>query len=221
MRILAVVPARGGSKRLPGKNIKLLGGKPLICWSIDIAKGIKEVCDVLVSSDDANIASIGSQAGAFVPWLRPSDLATDEATSADVVLHALNWYEAKSGMVDGVMLLQPTSPFRRKETIIEGIRQFTKCKESVVAVSEVKVNPNRCFSIEEHGLKLCLSCAENTGKKIYAVNGSLYIISPEELRENRSFFNEKSVPIVVNDPREELDIDTYYDWWLAERLLEL
>lgn len=220
MKILAVIPARGGSKRLPGKNNKSLGGRPLITWSIDIAKNIPDVCDILVSTDDPSIASVSSAAGALVPWLRPSELATDTATSVDAVLHALDWYEAEHGMVDGVLLLQPTSPYRSRETILKGMQQFNLQRRSVVAVSEVKVDPARCFFIQEHGLKMCVSASENTQEAAYAVNGALYLISPDELRENRSFFSGTSVTLIVNSQRESLDIDDDFDWWLAEQMLE-
>jgi CMP-N-acetylneuraminic acid synthetase len=91
MRILVLIPARGGSKRLPGKNIKLLGGKPLINWSIESILGISAVCDILVSTDDSEIAEIARQAGASVPWLRPANLSTDTASTVDVALHTLDW----------------------------------------------------------------------------------------------------------------------------------
>ena len=220
MKILAVIPARGGSKRLPGKNIKSLGGRPLITWSIDIAKNIPDVCDILVSTDDPSIASVSSAAGALVPWLRPSELATDTATSVDAVLHALDWYEAEHDTVDGVLLLQPTSPYRSRETILKGMQQFNLQRRSVVAVSEVKVDPGRCFFIQEHGLKMCVSASENTQEAAYAVNGALYLISPDELRKTGSFFSGTSVPLIVNSQRESLDIDDDFDWWLAERMLE-
>lgn len=220
MRILAVIPARGGSKRLPGKNAKLLGGRPLIVWSINIAKNIPDVCDILVSTDSSSIASISSTAGALVPWLRPSDLATDTATSVDAVLHALDWYESAHGLVDGVMLLQPTSPFRSREMILEGMKQFNQHRRSVVAVSEVKVDPARCFFIRERDLKMCVPTQDNTQEAAYAVNGALYLISPDELRKTRSFFSTTSVPLIVNSHRESLDIDDDFDWWLAKRMLE-
>lgn len=221
MRILAVILARGGSKRLPGKNIKLLGGRPLITWSIDIAKNIPDVCEILVSTDDPSIASVSSAAGALVPWLRPSDLATDNATSVDAVLHALDWYESEHGVVDGVMLLQPTSPYRSSETILEGIKRFIQQRRSVVAVSEVKIDPARCFFIRTDSLKMCVSNPNTTKEATYAVNGALYLISTDELRKNRSFFSTASVPLIVDSPRESLDIDDDFDWWLAERMLEL
>jgi CMP-N,N'-diacetyllegionaminic acid synthase len=220
MKILAVIPARGGSKRLPGKNTRLLGGRPLIVWSIDIAKGIPDVCDILVSTDDSSIASISSTAGALVPWLRPSDLATDSATSVDVVLHALDWYESTHGVVDGVMLLQPTSPYRSRETILQGLETFDRQRRSVVTVSEVKVDPARCFFIEENGLKMCVPAPNSTHEAAYAVNGAFYLISPAELRESRSFFCATAIPLLVNSHRESLDIDDDFDWWLAERMLE-
>jgi CMP-N,N'-diacetyllegionaminic acid synthase len=220
MKILAVIPARGGSKRLPGKNIKLLGGRPLIAWSIDIAKNIPDVCDILVSTDDPSIASVSLTAGALVPWLRPSELATDAATSVDVVLHALDWYESAHGVVDGVMLLQPTSPYRSSETIFEGIKQFAQHRRSVVAVSEVKVDPARCFFILANSLKMCVPAARNTKEAAYTVNGALYLISPDELRKSRSFFSTTSVPLIVNSHRESVDIDDHFDWWLAEQMLK-
>ncbi len=126
MRILAVIPARGGSKRLPRKNIRPLGGIPLIFWSINAAKGISEICDILVSTDDPEIAEVTKNTGALVPWLRPRELATDTAQSVDVCLHALEWYEKEKGKVDGLMLLQPTSPFRTRGSILRGIELFDK-----------------------------------------------------------------------------------------------
>lgn len=220
MKILAVIPARGGSKRLPGKNIKLLGGRPLITWSIDIAKNIPDVCDILVSTDDASIASVSLTAGALVPWLRPNELATDAATSVDAVLHALDWYESAHGVVDGVLLLQPTSPYRSNETILEGMKQFAQQRRSVVAVSKVKVDPARCFFIQAHNLKMCVPAPSHTKEDAYAVNGALYLISPDEFRKSRSFFSTTSIPLIVRSHRESIDIDDDFDWWLAERMLE-
>ena len=135
MKMLAVVTARMGSKRLPGKNIKLLGGKPLINWTIEVAREIDEICEVFVTTDSAEIAGVARNAGAYAPWLRPNDLASDSASSVDVVLHALNWYEENIQKVDGVLLLQPTSPFRSHSTIREGLKLYNTVNESVVAVS--------------------------------------------------------------------------------------
>ena len=100
MKILALITARSGSKRIPDKNIKKLCGKPLINWSIDAAKGIEDICDILVSTDSTIIAEIADTAGATVPWIRPEEIATDSSSSVDVSLHALDWYQGEIGKVD-------------------------------------------------------------------------------------------------------------------------
>ena len=182
MRVLALVAARGGSKRLPGKNARNLGGKPLLEWSIDAAMGIPDICDVLVSTDDREIADIAQLAGGLVPWLRPGDLSTDTSSSIDVALHALNWYENANGHVDGLMLLQPTSPFRSKATIKQAIELFLdNDRRSVVGVSPVASYPAWCYRIEEN-VMLPLS-GNNLGSAhsrsqdlppVYALNGAMY-----------------------------------------------
>ena len=112
MKILALIPARGSSKRLPGKNTKLLGGLPLIVWTIRAAKESGCCTQVMVSTDDPEIAAVARDFGAEVPWLRPPELATDTASSVDVALHAIANCGAGSHTIDGLLLLQPTSPFR-------------------------------------------------------------------------------------------------------------
>jgi CMP-N,N'-diacetyllegionaminic acid synthase len=219
MKILALITARGGSKRLPGKNIRILGGKPLINWTIDVVKGLPSICCVLVSTDNSEIASICKKAGANVPWLRPPELATDEASSADVALHALDWYESENGNVDGLILLQPTSPFRSRETLEAGIKLFVEKKRSVIAVSEVKAHPSRCFSISSGNIRMF--CESEACQRAYAANGSLYIISPSALRQTKSFLEETSIPLIIDSPRESIDIDTDLDWFFAESLLKL
>ena len=102
MKILAIVPARSGSKRLPGKNIKILGDKPLIAWTIECAKKVPDICNVIVSTDSIEIADVAKQYGAIVPFIRPIELSTDTAASVDVMLHALGEYEKKEGFVLGL-----------------------------------------------------------------------------------------------------------------------
>jgi CMP-N,N'-diacetyllegionaminic acid synthase len=220
MRILALITARGGSKRLPGKNIRPLGGKPLILWSIDVVKDIPQICNVLVSTDDPAIAAVCKEAGAYVPWLRPPELATDTASSVDVALHALDWYESQKGAVDGLLLLQPTSPFRTRKTVLDGIKLFQERECSVIAVSEVKTHPERCFSIVAGSISMSFQSVNMDIKPAYAANGSFYLISPFALRKKRSFLETSTVPMVIDDPRETLDIDTEWDWLLAENLLK-
>lgn len=222
MRILALITARGGSKRLPGKNTRLLGGRPLIVKSIEVAKGISEICDILVSTDDPVIAKIAVDAGAIVPWLRPPELATDAASSVDVALHALNAYEAEHGKVDGLMLLQPTSPFRGRDTVLHALECFRRDrKRPVVGFSPAQAHPLRCFRIEEDHLQPFVAGMEMPTRHqdlppAYVVNGAIYLITPENLRAHRSFYSNDMVPLVIEDPREGLDIDTEWDWMVAE-----
>jgi CMP-N,N'-diacetyllegionaminic acid synthase len=226
MRILALVVARGNSKRLPGKNIRLLGGRPLIMWSIDAAKDSVDICDILVSTDDQKIATICQEAGAYVPWLRPSELATDTASTVDVVLHALDWYENEKGKVDGVLLLQPTSPFRKKNKIKEGIELFIQSNlKTVMGVSPTHNHPMWTFKIQNnylvpftdaHGFEM----RSQDLPPAYVVNGSFYLISPIQLRRHLSFISDEVIPLFAESPEEGLDIDTGWDFKLAEFLLD-
>jgi len=227
MRILALITARGGSKRIPGKNIRLLGGKPLIAWSIAIAKNIPGICEILVSTDDKEITEVSKNLGALVPWLRPLELATDTASSVDVCIHALDWYEKEKGKVDGLMLLQPTSPFRSRESVFQGIDLFRKHKHRpVVGVSKAKSHPMWCFEIEK-GIMHPFIKGEGLHTRsqdlpsAYIANGAFYLISPEELRKERLFYTENVVPLIITAPEEGLDIDTEWDWKLAEAIFNL
>lgn len=222
MKILALILARGGSKRLPGKNIRPLGGKPLIVWSIDVVRGIPEICDILVSTDSPEIASICAKEGACVPWLRPEALASDTATSVDAALHALDWYETENGSVDGLLLLQPTSPFRNRKTVIEGINLYSRNgQRPVLAVSPVHANPMWAMKIEESVLTpfvddTLLSARSQDLPKAYMPTGGLYLISPRMLRCSKKFSGEGAVPLIIESPKEAVDIDTEWDWHIAQ-----
>lgn len=225
MRILALITARGGSKRLPGKNIRNFGGKPLITWSIDVAKNNKDICDILISTDDPAIATVCKEAGAFVPWLRPGELATDAASSVDVALHAMNWYESEKGAVDGLLLLQPTSPLRTRTTVEKAIALFGKHSHAtVLAVSPTPAHLMWTFKMEGkflipihavHGLQF----RSQELQPVYVVNGSCYLISPVELRMRKSFTGDSIIPLIVKSPQESIDIDTEWDWVTAEAAL--
>jgi CMP-N,N'-diacetyllegionaminic acid synthase len=227
LRILALITARGGSKRLPGKNLRLLGGNPLIVWSIDIAKNIPDICDILVSTDAPDIAEISRRAGALVPWLRPAELSTDTASSVDACLHALDWYETERGTVDGLLLLQPTSPFRSRETVLRGIDLFgnSQCR-SVLGVSPAQSHPMWCVQIDGTSMRPFVEGGGMNARsqdlpKAYAPNGALYLIDPRELRAQRAFCNDATVPLIIDEPSESIDIDTEWDWGLAEALLAI
>lgn len=227
MRILALIAARGGSKRLPGKNIRPLGGKPLIVWTIDVAKGIPEVCDLLVSTDDPAIAAICKGSGACVPWLRPAELATDTASSVDVALHALDWYEAENRVVDGLLLLQPTSPFRTSATVHRGIELFRQNgRKPVLGVSPVQAHPMWTLKMEgDYLVPFMEGYGFHTRSQdlppAYVINGSFYLITPEELRTSHSFVGAETMPLLTESPIEMLDIDTEFDWFVAENILNI
>lgn len=222
MRILALIAARSGSKRLPGKNIRPLGGKPLIVWSIHVAKEIPEICDILISTDDPAIAAICKEFGAYVPWLRPAELATDTASLVDVALHALDWYEAEKGAIDGLLLLQPTSPFRTQVTVQRGIELFGKHgHQAVLGVSPTHAHPMWSLKMEgdclvpimrEHGLET----RSQDLPPAYVVNGCFYLASPAQLRAYHSFVGDKTIPLLIESPKETVDIDTEWDWEIAE-----
>lgn len=224
MRILALIPARGGSKRLPEKNVRQLGGRPMLAWSIAAATGIKDICDILVSTDDKEIFDVAKRAGALVPWLRPMELATDTATSIDVALHALDWYEESHGVVDGLMLLQPTSPFRRTETIKKAIQLFiANERRSVIGVSPAATHPLWCFRIEQNTL---IPYFKNEIGEIprrsqdlppvFEINGAMYLTEPRYLRTHRAFFGSDACPLLMDKSSEALDIDTAHDFLIAE-----
>jgi N-acylneuraminate cytidylyltransferase len=226
LRVLALITARGGSKRLPEKNIRLLGGSPLIVWSIDVAKGIPEICDILVSTDNDAIAAVARDAGALVPWLRPSELATDTASSVDVCLHALDWYEHEHGTVDGLLLLQPTSPFRSRDTVLRGIELFGgHQRRAVISVSPAESHPMWCFRIEGETIRPFMDAGglhlrSQDLPPAYVVSGALYLIAPADLRAQRSFYTNTVWPLVMDDSRERIDIDTEWDWTVAQAVLE-
>lgn len=224
MKILGVIPARGGSKRLPGKNIRDLGGRPLLIWTVEVCKDIPEICDILVSTDDEKIANIARDAGALLPWLRPEFLATDEATSKDVALHALNWYQKQVGAVDGLMLLQPTSPFRTVETIRRGIDLFSKHGfRPVVGVSHTTQHP--MWSLKRSGIGLepflpngGLHLRSQELPEAFIVNGAFYLINPSDLSRLESFYSDDMIPLIIDNPFEAVDIDNEFDWCVAESI---
>lgn len=193
----------------------------MIVWSIDAAKGIPEICDILVSTDDPAIADIALNSGALVPWLRPAELATDTASSADVALHALDWYESERMKVDGLLLLQPTSPFRQSETIACGIQLFCQHnKKSVVAISPAKSHPMWCFKMEGTTMMPFMAGGQHLRSQdlppAYVINGAFYLLTPGDLRQYHLFYNDSTVPMVISRPEESIDIDTEHDWKIAE-----
>lgn len=222
--VLAVVPARAGSKRLPNKNVLLLGGQPLIAWTIRAAIEAHVFDEVLVSTDDATIAEIAIRFGASVPWLRPAELATDTATSIDVLLHAVDRVDPDGTRLRHVALLQPTSPFRTAATIAAGVRQYLAGSGApVVAVSPARTHPDLCFRLDTGG-RISKYIPERTGVSLrtqdlspaFEVNGALYVASVVYLRGHRTFFGPDATAMVIQSRTESIDIDDDWDWQLAQ-----
>ena len=226
MRILALITARGGSKRLPHKNILPLGGKPLIQWTIDAALDLPDICHVLLSTDDPAIAEVGRTGGAYVPWLRPAALAGDTASGTDVALHALEWYEAQHGSIDGLLLLQPTSPLRSRATIARGLALFDPALgRPVIGVSPAPSHPMWTFKLEGDSLVPFvagdgLQTRSQDLPPAYVVNGAFYLTSPQRLRSEKTFFSKDALALLIPSEQEGLDIDTPQDFALAKYYLE-
>lgn len=227
MKILALIPARGGSKRFPRKNIKLLGGVPLIAWTIRAAKASGVCTDVLVSTDDAEIANVAKANNALILGSRPAELATDTASSVDVALHELAVYEKDHGKVDGLLLLQPTSPFRTADNIREAVDLFNQTGggRPIVSVSPVASHPAWSFRIiGGNTLDPVMGWDSIKGRAqdlepIYMLNGAIYIICPLKLRSERKFVTLDVVPYVMSNPKEVIDIDEEIDFEFSEFLI--
>ncbi|ASQ46409.1 acylneuraminate cytidylyltransferase family protein [Legionella clemsonensis] len=225
MKILAFIPARAGSKRLPGKNVRLLAGKPLIAYTI-IAAQKAACCDqIVVSTDSQEIAGISSHYGASVPWLRPENLAEDSSNVIDAVIDMLERYQTIDIYFDSVLLLQPTSPFRKPETIKQAVEMHIASGHSVVSVNSVMMKPSWYTTIDANG-NLCSSEIFNNHLQsaelspLYKLNGSIYIASTEQIITNKSFYSSPTRALLIDKPSEGIDVDTTLDWALVEKLVE-
>ena len=223
---LTIIPARGGSKAIPHKNIKLLAGKPLIAWTIEAAINCRKLSRVIVSTDDPEIAKVALQCGAEVPFLRPAELARDESSSLSVVLHLVHWLEEQGSHVpEYVLLLQPTSPFRTTEDIEAAIESANSRRvNAVVSVCEAKVHPFLCKRIQEDGMLVDFMTAHIDYLRrqdlppAYSLNGAIYMNRYELLLEERTFLPKDTLPYLM-PPERSLDLDTPWDWHLAELIL--
>ncbi|MGE4220032.1 MAG: acylneuraminate cytidylyltransferase family protein [Alphaproteobacteria bacterium] len=217
--LLILVPARGGSKRLPGKNLRPLAGRSLIAHTADAIAEAGLDAPVLLSTDDPAIAAEGRRVGMTVPFVRPAGLANDTATSVDVALHALDWFAAETGAEpDLLMLLQPTSPLRggRCLTVAQDMLAHRPDAGSVVAMSALHLPPAALFLADKAGHATALST--DGRRPVYAPNGALYLTRTAHLRALHSLYAPPVLPLVM-DQRRSVDIDTPADWAMAEALL--
>lgn len=223
--ILAIVPARGGSKTIPGKNIKKLHGKPLIAWTIEPALECNFLDKIIVSTDDHEISEISKKYGADVPFLRPNEISEDNSPTIDAVIHTLDSLKNSGFNPDVIVLLQPTSPLRTVKDIETALKLFFKDKtcNSVVSVSEYDHSPYWSLKIEKGYLKPSFGdkyfrMRRQDLPNLYIPNGSIYISSTKDLKKFRGFFGDKIIPYVMPKERS-VDIDTIMDFKLAELIL--
>lgn len=228
MKLLAIIPARGGSKGVPRKNIKLLGNQPLLWYSFQAAKLSNLFDDILLSTDDEEIASVGKEIGFTVPFLRPKELATDTAKSIDVVVHTLNELHKLNRTYDAVILLQPTSPFREKGIINKAFDIFIKSgADSLVSVKKVphQFNPHWVFKADENNfLSIATGDDELIGRRqelpdAYYRDGQIYITTVEVLLNQKTFTGKKLAYLLNTYEGAEINIDALDDWKKAEEFI--
>ena len=222
MSLLALIPARGGSKGIPRKNIKRFAGKPLIDWTIGAAKRASCIDCVVVTTEDEEIASVARQLGAEVPFMRPPELATDHTPGIETVLHAIDQLPS----YDWVVLLQPTSPLRTHRDI-DSIWQLCQShgSSSAVSVNEVSKHPYWMYTQDNLGQlqRFIESHREVTRRQdlpvAYALNGAMYLAKTEWLLKERRFVGSETLGYVM-PPERSVDLDTPRDWRWAEYLIE-
>lgn len=218
MKILGLIPARGGSKGVPGKNIKPLGGIPLLGRAVLSARESGVLDRLWVSTDDPEIARVAEEFGVAVPWLRPAELAQDGSALIDAAIHLLDRLAADEGYrPDALMVLQPTSPFRSAETIRKAVDLFRASGESVVSVSASRFHPHWSYRLDGEGrLAPFIAGLGKPGPRqslpdAYVLDGSVFLVSCVSLRETRSFHAGPCRALVLS-PEEAADVDTPLDW---------
>ena len=223
-RIIGIIPARGGSKGLPGKNILIFSGKPLIAWSIEqaISSGILDT--VIVNTEDKKIAQVARKYGAEIPFIRPKELAEDNVNLIDVILYILEKLISDGDLYDVLVLLQPTSPLRTGEDIKNAIDIFfKKDAKAVVSVCEAEHIPLWTNILPPDGcMKDFIKCEIiNRNRQdlpvYYRINGSIYVADTNFLRIEKTFYSEKTYAYIMPQERS-IDIDTLLDFQIAQFL---
>lgn len=225
-RVTALIPARGGSKRLPRKNVKLLGDKPLIAWSIEAAKASKYIDRVIVSTDDEEIKQVSEQYGAQVPFLRPEHLSNDYASSFDVIKHAICFLQLDQPN-ELIVLLQPTSPLRLVSELDTALEFFiAKNAKGIVSISETEHSPMWSNTLPENGCMSDFIRPEVQGKRsqdlprFFRLNGSIYIYETLSLLEQAKMFFDENVYGFETSLETAVDIDTALDFLVAETIIK-
>ena len=224
MKPLFVIPARGGSKGIPGKNIKPLGGKPLIAYSVEVARQLAPDSDICVSTDDPAIADVVREMGLEVPFMRPDYLATDNCGTHEVLLHAVDFFEKLGRRYDTMVLLQPTSPLRTADDVRRCLEAYTPDVDMVVTVVEAASNPYyNCYETDSGGF-LHISKGDGSyvrrqdAPKAWEYNGAVYVINIDSLKQMPlSKFPRRRM--VEMERSRSIDLDTPLDWMVAEAVV--
>lgn len=219
--VTAIIPARGQSKGLPGKNIRPLGGKPLIHWTIDAAQQSEYIDRTILSSEDPEIIATAKNAGCEVPFVRPLELARDDSSSLEVVLHALEILPT----FDILVLLQATSPFRTRQHIDEALRLFINSDaDSCVSVCRPHISPYWMYTMnQDHFLQNIIEPSNAQQRQalpdVYALNGAIYIIGRDTLVQTKRFVGNRTIPYPM-DSVSSIDIDYALDFQLAQTVID-
>ena len=223
---LFIIPARGGSKGIPGKNIKPLGGRPLIHYSIDIARQLAPDSHVIVSTDSDEIAHVAEQTGLKVTYRRPAELATDTAGSQDVMLDAMRWADEHEIIYKRICLLQPTSPLRTLSDVEECLAAYTPELDMVVSVVEAASNPYyNCFEADPSSGLLHISKGDGTlvrrqdAPKAWEYSGAVYVSNPQSLRAMPMGAFHRRMGVEMDRSRA-IDLDTPLDCLVAETIIK-
>lgn len=224
MKTLVIIPARGGSKGIPHKNIKPLAGKPLIYYTIDVARAVADDSDICVSTDDEEIIRCVEDYGLKVPFVRPAELATDTAGTYEVLLHAVDFYEKQGRKYDNVLLLQNTSPFRTAEDVTGAMELYREDIDMVVSVKEIVSPYYNSFEEDEKGFLRQISngikyVRRQDAPKTYEYNGAVYLINIESLKRESLGDFKHCVKFVMDDTHS-VDLDTMLDWKYAEFIIK-
>lgn len=224
MNICSIITARGGSKGIPKKNIKLLNEKPVIAYTIEESIKSNFIKQTYVTTEDSEISDISQEYGAEV-INRPKELAQDNSTSVDVILHSIQYLENNDELPDFFVLLQPTSPLRTKEDIENAIRLFIENEcDALISVSQLDHSSMMSFEIQNNFLtpncdEKFLNRRRQELPKFYCPNGAIYITTPTSIRKNKTFIPKKTTAYIM-PPERSIDLDTAFDFKLAEFLLK-
>ena len=219
-KILAIIPARKGSKRIPKKNLKKINGKPLIYWSIKAARNSKYIDKVIVSTDSKLIRDISIKYGSDVPFIRPKKISTSISKSSDVIIHALNNIYG----YDYIIYLQPTSPLRDTKDIDDSIKLgINNNVKSLASFSHsLHHDPNIVFEFDKKKKKLKkinFSKLENKRSNYFVLNGAIFLLETKWFKNNKKFICKSTLPFIM-DQKKSVDIDNYYDFEIAEYLMK-